>query len=150
MASFRISASASIILILVMNSILGQEAHAPQEGSLSVDLGSPFQLKVGWQGCIEEENIKIKFSNVTGDSRCPAGQQCKWEGQVGILLNVTKNGENLGNFCLINRTTSQEESSKSFDEYAIKLERVDPYPKSNQKIQISDYIATLIINKTLT
>jgi hypothetical protein len=133
-----------------MNAVLDQEAHAPQTGSLFINIGCPFQLKVGWEGHIEKENINIKLLNVTEDSRCPVGMQCKWEGQIAILLNITENGKDLGNFSLINKALNQDDSTKNFGEYSIKSEKVEPYPNSNEKTELSNYIVTLIVNKTST
>lgn len=105
-----------------------------------------FQLKINQVVYIKSENLKIKFLNITEDSRCPLNVICCWEGQATAVVNVTKDNQDFGNLSLTSRAGHEELSTKTFDEYSIKLLKVEPYPKHPEGIKISDYIITLAIS----
>jgi len=104
----------------------------------SIELGVPFQLGFNQTATIQE--LQIKILNLT-DSRCPSDVTCVWQGQAKILVDINKSSQNLGNFSLILNDKNLE--AKSFDHYSIHLIKVDPYPISTKKIQLSDYDVTL-------
>ena len=113
---------------------------------VNVKLDVPFQLKIGQVGFLKSEQIKIFFLNVTEDSRCPSDVDCIWSGQVTVVVNIFKNFQSLG---MLNLTIlgSDGLAIKEFDIYSIKLIKVEPYPISNQTIELSDYIASFIVSK---
>jgi hypothetical protein len=110
-------------------------------------LDSQFQFKINQVALIEYGNIKIKFLNVIQDSRCPSDVVCVRAGDVAILVNINKNNKNLGDFMLIVSPGNEDLAIEIFDGYSVKLIKVDPYPTTSKKIELSDYIATLIVNK---
>lgn len=111
---------------------------------INANLSVPFQLKVNQLAKIKSENIKIKFLNVTEDSRCPSDVQCVWAGQVTIVFQVYKNEQKVGNFSLSSLTKPEI----TVGGYSIKLTNVISAPKSSgQPIEISDYVVTLVVSK---
>jgi hypothetical protein len=110
-------------------------------------LDSQFYLKVGETTTIKSENIAVKFLEVTGDSRCPSDVVCVWAGQVSVMVNVAKNGENLGDITLTLGVSNPELAIKNVGGYYIKVTAVNPYPISTHKIEQSEYIATLVVSK---
>ena len=131
-----------LITILSIIFISGCVQHVPEGQLIKTNLDSSFQLKIGQTGFIESENLKIKFLNVTEDSRCPSGVQCFWAGQASILVNILKNDQNLDDFKL-----TEYGIGVNFGGDSIKLLKVAPYPKKFQRIDILDYMVTLIISK---
>lgn len=119
----------------------------PQESTISTNLEELFQLKINQIASIDSDNLKIKFLNITEDSRCPSDVVCFWEGQATIVVNTLKNDQDLGDFSLTSRAGHEDLAVKNFDRYSIKLKKVEPYPKTTQKIELSDYIVTLIVSK---
>ena len=111
-------------------------------------LGEPFQLSVNQTAfIIGSENLGLKFLDVT-DSRCPADPTvvCVWQGNVTVKLNVTKNGLDFGNVTISDIPSEQNESADAVvDGYHISLINVSPQPWID-KIKISEYIVTLIVN----
>ena len=105
----------------------------------TVQLGVPFQL--GFNQTATMQDLQIKTTNIT-DSRCPSDVTCVWQGQAKILVNVVKNGQDSGNFTLTT-LNDKKQTVPSFDQYYIELMKVDPYPISGKKIQLSDYVITL-------
>ena len=105
----------------------------------TVQPGVPFQL--GFNQTATIQDLQIKIVNIT-DSRCPSDVTCVWQGQAKILVNVGKNGQDSGNLTLTT-LNDKKQTIPSFDQYYIELMKVDPYPVSDKKIQLSDYIITL-------
>jgi len=104
----------------------------------TIQLGVPFHIQFNQTATIQD--IQIKIANLT-DSRCPSDVTCIWQGQAKVLFVINKNSQNLGNFSLILNDKNSE--ARSFDHYSIQIIKVDPYPISTKKIQLSDYDVTL-------
>jgi hypothetical protein len=111
-------------------------------------LGNQFNLKVDQTITVKPDNIIVKFLSVTEDSRCPSDVVCVWAGQVSILINVTKNGENLGDITLTLGVSNPDLAVKNVSGYNVKVVAVNPYPISTHKIEPSEYIVTLIVSKS--
>lgn len=145
-----------IIIVIVIIGVLGilvWQREKPvveniKEKTITASLDSSFQLKIDQIAIIEGENIKIKFLNVTEDSRCPSDVLCKWEGQITAVVNILKNAQTLGDFSLTSRKGYEDLAINYFDGYFIKLEKVEPYPETTQKIELSDYVVTLVVSST--
>ena len=113
---------------------------------INTELNTEFELKINQTANIESENIKIKFLDILEDSRCPSDVQCVWQGQARVLVNVEKNGQDLGDFILIDLADKEDLRIKDFNGYTIKLLKVMPYPKINEKVE-TDTTIRLIVEK---
>jgi hypothetical protein len=144
-----------ISLIIISIFVLGCSESDKSPISLTDDdsslptLDSQFYLKVGQTATVKSENIAVKFLEVTGDSRCPSDVVCIWAGQVSVVVNITKNGENLGDVALTLGVSNPGLSVKNVGGYYIKVIAVNPYPISTHKIEQSEYIATLVVSKDI-
>ena len=107
-----------------------------------------FQLKVNQTFSLESDGIKVKFLNVTADSRCPSDVTCIWQGEVKVLANIIENNKDQGNFILTSRAGQQDLAVQVFDKYSIHVVKVDPYPSNGKKISLSDYLVTFAISKS--
>ncbi len=135
----------------VQNTLHSARAESAQESqNITTEINNQFQLKVGQTASIESKNIKLRFLNVTEDSRCPADAVCVWEGQVTVLLNLMHNDEELGDFDLTIRGGDKNLAIKTFDGYSIQLMKVDPYPFASQPTELTDYVATLLVSELET
>ena len=110
--------------------------------SNAIYLNQPFDLRLGQTAVIENENINIRFMTVAEDSRCPSDVQCIQEGRAVVVVNIVKDGENLGDF-----TLASNEPPIIFDLYSIELVDVKPYPISTQRLDTSAYVITLVVSK---
>lgn len=66
---------------------------APVEAPVAAAASTPLPeglvvLAVGQSADIAE-STKLTFERIASDSRCPAGAQCVWEGEVSIALALT-------------------------------------------------------------
>ena len=116
------------------------------EISYSAPLGKEVSLKIDQTLKIESENLEIKFLRVISDYRCPKEVVCVWAGQVIVMVNVWKAGENLGEFELID-TNDGRVSSTQVGDYEIFLLKVEPYPEINKTINTKDYRITIKVDK---
>ena len=110
----------------------------------SVANSDQFQLKINQIASLEHDTIKVKFLNVTSDSRCPTDVTCVWEGEAKIVVNIMKDGQDLGDFNLTSRTGQNDQV---FDGHHIQITTIDPSPMSDKKIALSDYVVTFTILK---
>ena len=104
-----------------------------------------FQLKINQTASLESDTIKVKFLNVTSDSRCPTDVTCVWEGEAKIVVNILKDGQDLGDFNLTSRAV---QNNQAFDGHQIKITKIDPSPTSDKRISLSDYVVTFTISKS--
>lgn len=114
-----------------------------QNTEISANLEEPFKLKIGHSAFFQEEGLRITFVNVTRDSRCPAGVECFWAGEVGVLLKAEK-GAGTEEFELF---LPRYAASIGFDKYEIELVSVSPYPVQGEKIESSEYEAGFVVSR---
>ena len=105
-----------------------------------------FSLKVN-QTASEPANISVKFLNVTGDSRCPSGVTCIWQGDVTAVVNIMKNNQDLGNFNLINGLGDKNATAQISSNYFLQLVKVEPYPSNGTHVPLSNYNATFVLSQ---
>lgn len=138
------------ILILMIIILLGcsetKDTIIEPETSPTYKLDNQIKLVINQNLLIESEGLKVKFLKVTEDSRCPSDVICIWAGQVGVLMNISQNGKDLGDINLI-LGPDKELAEKKVNGYLIRLVGVEPYPISTKKIEPSDYEITIIISK---
>lgn len=58
-------------------------------GTIPAQLNQPFTLKLNQSAAIESEKLKLTYAALLEDSRCPAGAQCIWAGQVRVRIEVS-------------------------------------------------------------
>ncbi len=109
--------------------------------------GNPFQLKINETALIKSENLTIKFTDVTEDSRCPKDAACIWAGQVTVLAKVSKEGKALGNYSLTRMPGAGVPAAIAFDRYVISLAGIDPYPEKERIIGKAEYAATFVVSR---
>ena len=90
------------------------------------------------------EGLKIKFESVTDDSRCPQGVDCIWSGNAEVVLKVAGMK---GETATIKLNTNLNPKEADYHGYTIKLARLSPYPKKDEKIESDQYEAVLLISK---
>jgi hypothetical protein len=111
----------------------------------AVALGESFQLHVGESARIEAESLELGFEEVSGDSRCPKGEQCIWQGDATVRVWLQKASETKERLEL--HTAPNEEGDVSYRGYEVKLIRLDPYPISGKTIERADYQATFEVSR---
>ena len=113
-------------------------------------VGESFQLGFNQTLAVKPANIGIRFSNVTEDSRCPSDVRCISAGRATVQIQVIQNpsGNQMGQFNLTQSGATSASSNALVNGFTVTLQRVDPYPLSKVKLQLSDYVITLIVNES--
>ena len=110
-------------------------------------LGREFRLEFGKSITIEPEDLQIKFVNVVEDSRCPVDALCVWAGRAIILIGVTSKGRGLGELELRLDPENQELVEGEIGDYLITISGLNPHPETEDPIEESDYIVSLIVTE---
>jgi hypothetical protein len=133
----------SIVLsffFLLATTTAPQPAIRTQEAALDQE----FELKFGQQVSIKEEGLKISFSQVAEDSRCPTGVQCIWAGNARVVLKLNKARRRS---TVMSLNTGVEPKQKSYGGYEVKLLELNPYPKEGAPIRKRNYVAKLVVSR---
>jgi hypothetical protein len=107
-------------------------------------LGREFTLHAGEQVLIKEADLKISFSQVGEDSRCPTGVKCIWAGNGKVVLKVSRGDAKAVE---VELNTNVEPKQYRFQDYDIKLSGLNPYPHKDVAIKRGQYVATLLVSK---
>jgi len=115
-----------------------------QTDYLMFKLNEVFQLPIQNFAKLEGGDLKIQFTAVAEDSRCPEGVACVWAGQVKIQLSISESAT--AKTVELTRLGKQKgEAMATVGNYKIYLFAVNPYPKASGKIKASDYFLELIV-----
>jgi hypothetical protein len=114
-----------------------------QKNMIYTDFGTQFQFRIGEVASINSGEVELKLLEVAEDSRCPSDLKCFEAGQIQITVKILVDEQDLGNLNLSNNASRKDLAIKRFDNYVIEFVKAQPYPKSNQKIELSDYVVTL-------
>ena len=116
------------------------------------DLSEPIIIGFGSAVFVEEENLLIKFKDVT-EGRCPIGAQCFWPGEAAGKFLLIKQSNRYG----IAEPRIQpgilpdaEDNDKLADDalgYRLHLKDLKPYPHIEHPTDPEDYVATLKIEE---
>ena len=128
----------TVAIVFLLGSCAGR-------GETKAVLGQEFSLAIGQSSVIEGEELKIKFLEVVGDSRCPRGVTCIWEGEVTCTVEITYR-ESLHQVMLTEPGLTSWPPEKPFKEYKIAY-HIEPYPEVGINIAEDEYRLLLKLNK---
>lgn len=137
-------ALAIIPFLFILTSALGPEPAARVK---EVALDQEFDLRFGEQALIEHERLRISFSSVAEDSRCPTGVQCIWAGNGKVVLRLSKARRRSASMSL---NTGVDPRQSSYRGYEVRLVGLNPYPKEGVRIRKREYVATLVVSRKQT
>ena len=104
----------------------------------SVPLNQPFTLAPGESAAVSDTNVRLLFSAVTTDSRCPADALCIQLGDAIVRLRVSNTGVP-SEYDL--HTEPGRAAEISHGPLRIRLVQLQPYPFSDRRIAPGDYRA---------
>ena len=113
--------------------------------SLKASLNSQFTLAPGQSARIDSETMEIRFIGVTEDSRCAAGVECFWAGEVSCAVEITHNNIK-DSITLTDSAGSGTSTGTDFQNYKITF-TVSPYPTAGKTIAKGDYRLSLTISQ---
>ncbi len=118
---------------------------APPAAAVPYDL--PFVLGVGQSVDVGDEGVRVGFTRVTGESRCPSGVVCFWPGDAEALLWIELPRRLPESFVL--HTYYDFTRAMEFGAWRVELVQVAPYPVWNAPPFDPDcYVVTLRVQRT--
>jgi hypothetical protein len=107
-----------------------------------VPKGEPFDLRIG-ESALTTDDLRVKFDTVRSDSRCPMDALCVRAGEAVLALTLSLPGE-----AAVGREleTVPSRSQTSYSRFTITLVQLQPYPRSDRRIQPGDYVATFTVS----
>jgi hypothetical protein len=107
----------------------------------------PFPLGGGQDALIRGEKLRVRFTEVLEDSRCPTQVECFWTGQARIAIEVRPDGSGPTTVQFnTNPAPGQAVKAATVGQYSIELQSLDPYPQTlDDPISFEDYRATLVV-----
>jgi hypothetical protein len=126
------------LVILILSGCGGQSVviNAPP--------GDSFSLTIGQTASITGEDLKIRFMEVLGDSRCPEGVTCIWAGEANSLVEITYSEQVYEK--VLTQPGLSGTSQTDFNEYRITFD-LNPYPRAGEEIKDEDYRLILRVDK---
>jgi hypothetical protein len=137
--------TSAILSFLFLFTAATTAAATPQRVTKDVALDKEFEIKFDQEVRIKKEGLRIIFSSVAEDSRCPTGVECVWAGNGKIVLFI-KNSRRRAYYIKLN-TGVEPKHDNFIMKYDIKLVSLSPYPKKDVKIKNKDYVATLVVSR---
>jgi hypothetical protein len=159
---------------LILTALCGCGSSSPSGPSPSAPpslqpLSQPFELRVGQEASVEGD-VRVIFSEVLSDSRCPMNAFCVAKGEVTVRVIVyyrdaptstrvpglslplsgtivsgtsTCSSKPGGIECVVHTPSGQV--TIRTPEYTVALVQLMPYPRSAQPIKPADYVATFSV-----
>jgi hypothetical protein len=128
----------AILMLICLLAATGCDEKSPT--APGVPLNQEFTLKRNESATIDQSRVLIQFTEVTGDSRCPADAVCIQGGDAIVHLQVDE-GSDRSNYEL--HTGDSSRATAAHKQLRISLVQLQPYPFSGRTIAQDDYRATL-------
>jgi hypothetical protein len=144
-----LSAASALMIALAACAGDGSVGVGDQDvgGQRQVELGREFTMTVGETVVVEDSNLVVFFERVEGDSRCPTGVTCVWEGNAAVRLQLSST---IAEFAPQARVlnTSLEPHAVDFLGVTVRLVDVAPYPSAaGAPIEPSSYVVKLVVTR---
>ncbi len=138
------AASVMLLAVAVAGCQVSREADADP---VTFALGQEFTIGGGQEAVFGGDDLRVRFSELLEDSRCPTEVECFWTGQARIAVVVQPTGRRTTTaYFNTNPAPGENVSTVRADRYAIELKKLEPYPRTpDDPIPFSDYCATLLV-----
>lgn len=110
--------------------------------------GDTITLPIGVK--FEDPNrFAVQFDSVVGDSRCPKGVRCIWEGNAVVKIKFHDlQLKRESSFTLDTHQFGRQFTNDTVvDNYYIKLLELNPYPNINKKVRQRNYSIKIIVKE---
>ena len=127
------------LLVLFLFAGMGCEETVIEQG-FSIGKEASFQIDQLYTSADGQYTLKLTDF---GDSRCPEGVQCIWQGEVTLKGELSENG----NKSPFEIHSVMSDMTKQPTGYTIQIVDAKPYPKYGTEYKLADAIVTLLIQK---
>ncbi len=132
------------LLFVVSLILLVLSSGCSKNNTLNASLDKETKLAIGQTAKISSEDLTIKLTDVTNDSRCPQGVTCFWAGEVRCQLSITLGTTTEGYTFVVPGTG--DNTGQIYHGYKL-VANVTPYPKQGVTISPDDYRMILTVSK---
>jgi hypothetical protein len=108
--------------------------------------GREFKLRAGQQVTLRGTRLRIKFVRVESDSRCPADVKCVWAGNAAVQFRLSS-GRESKTLTLNSSPGEMFVKEGEYQGYKVTLVDLSPYPRSDRRITVRDWVVTLLVSK---
>ncbi len=129
-----------LVLCVCLLAVTGCSGSSPTHPT--VPLNTEFALAPGESRIIEGELLIVRFTGVTGDSRCPADAFCIQGGSADVGITAVSD-QSSRNYAL----KTGDMRPVQHDVFTISLVQVAPYPFSSRTIAPAEYRATFRVTR---
>jgi hypothetical protein len=105
----------------------------------------PMVLRIGDTAAVEGADFSLRFVEVRSDSRCPKNAQCVWAGEATVVLEARPNEGAPSE--LVFKIPPGGSAETSFGDLEIRVVSLEPPTESGRKIETSEYVATVEVEK---
>ncbi len=113
-----------------------------QDPPTQVHKNEPLVLKPGGSAHLTDEDVTLTFERVEKDSRCPYPAMCAVQGSGVVQVTLHADGKTTPLTLDTDKQTTQR-----FENYAVELLALAPYPQVDQEIASEEYQATFVLRK---
>ena len=113
--------------------------------SIQMMINDTIRMQIGEVYCNQANGIRLECDSLVGDSRCPVGATCVWEGNAELSFILEQDTDQLHEFNL--NTNPGFRTDTTINELRYKLVDLIPYPELDVDINRDDYSILLIIYK---
>src|SRR3954468_13236596 len=119
-----------IVAVLALAMTACQASRKAEADPVEFALGQQFPLSGGQEATIAGENLRVRFTDVLEDSRCPTEVECFWTGQARIAVAVEPAGRaaTIVDFST-NPAPGQNVQTADVDGFTVELKSLEPYPR---------------------
>ena len=116
------------------------------EKASEYELGQEFTLPVGAEAVIQVQNLRIEFTEVTADSRCPRNVECVWAGEASYILKIGQG--DVSELVAITEPAAEDPVTTVWHGYEI-FTSLEPYPQDPGNIEAGDYSLRMTVKKNM-
>lgn len=119
---------------------------AGESGGISAHagLGDTIRLRPGQVAEAGAREIRIAFSGVSGESRCPRGVACVWSGDATVQVELMLRR---GSWSSTELHTHLEPKQILHGGYTVALLDLEPYPVYGEHVRAEDYVAVFRVTR---
>lgn len=141
----RLSKRVPSLFVLAFVVLLGGQVVAEAQ---TARVGREFDIRVGRVVTLDGGRLRVRFTRVASDSRCPVDVDCIWAGNAEVLIEVGERGWKGKRTLTLNTSGITDKPREArYGRYTLKLVGLAPPPRSTRKIAAGRYTATLLVSK---
>lgn len=131
---------AMLVVLCLLSATACDESHIGP----TVTLNERFTLGPGSVAVVRDEDVRVRFDEVTGDSRCPADAFCIQGGDALVHIRVS---DRASTNAYELHTGDSSRAAIVHGTVRIALIELQPYPFSSRTIAPGDYRATFTVSR---